>query len=53
VAYQTLLGREPDKAGMEYWVMNLTWGDTRDDVLYGFMGSQEFMKLCEEYGIQV
>ena len=51
VAYQTILGREPDKSGLEYWVNNLTWGDTRDDVLYGFLGSNEFKKLCEEYGI--
>ena len=51
VAYQTILGREPDKSGLEHWVNNLIWGDTRDDVLYGFLGSQEFKKLCGEYGI--
>ena len=51
VAYQTILGREPDKSGLEHWVNNLTWGDTRDDVLYGFLRSQEFKKLCGEYGI--
>jgi hypothetical protein len=51
VAYQTILGREPDKSGLEHWVNNLTWGDTRDDVLYGFLGSQEFKILCREYGI--
>ena len=51
VAYLTILGREPDKSGLEHWVNNLTWGDTRDDVLYGFLRSQEFKKLCGEYGI--
>ena len=51
VAYLTILGRQPDELGLENWVDSLTWGDTRDDVLYGFLGSQEFKKLCGEYGI--
>jgi hypothetical protein len=51
VADRTILGREPDKAGLENWLNNMTWGDTRDDVLHGFLGSQEFKKLCEGYGI--
>jgi hypothetical protein len=51
VAYQTVLNREPDKSGLEYWMNNLSWGDTRDEVLYGIMGSEEFWRLCREYGI--
>ena len=51
VAYQTVLNREPDKSGLEYWMNNLSWGDTRDEVLYGIMGSKEFWRLCREYGI--
>ena len=43
--------REPDEFGSENCVNNLSLGHTHDDVLYGFWGSQEFKKLCGEYGI--
>jgi hypothetical protein len=53
IAYMTILNREPDEAGLEYWVNNLACGYTRDDVLYGFLHSSEFKLLCREYGIMV
>ena len=53
IAYMTILDREPDEAGLEYWVNNLACGYTRDDVLYGFLHSSEFKLLCREYGIMV
>ena len=53
IAYMTILDREPDEAGLEYWVNNLACGYTCDDVLYGFLHSSEFKLLCREYGIMV
>lgn len=49
--YNMLLGREPDKAGKDYWVNNLSSGYTRYDIFIGFANSEEFYNLCKSYGI--
>lgn len=45
--YITILGREPDANGLQYWVDALDSGDmTRDQVYRGFLGSQEWHSMC-------
>ena len=51
--YKTILGRNPDKAGLDAWVSKLTTGMTRRYVVAGFTNSDEFAKLCKSYGIKV
>jgi len=50
--YNAFLGREPDSAGMQYWVNQVRSGThTAGTVVNGFAGSEEFKKLCNSYGI--
>lgn len=49
--YNMLLGREPDSAGLEYWVTRLGNGENREEVFAGFANSVEFYDLCSSYGI--
>ncbi len=43
--YHGVLGREPDSSGLSYWIGALDGGKSRDQVLWGFLGSQEYKKL--------
>jgi hypothetical protein len=52
VAYKTILDREPDEPGKEYWLEKLREGYTRNQVLEGFLKSTEFDELCKTYGIE-
>ena len=49
--YRCFLGREPDKAGKADWMNQLVEGAARGQIFNGFVGSQEFTKICESYGI--
>ena len=49
--YRTLLGREPDAAGLAGWTGMLASGADRRQVFSGFVSSGEFRTLCAEYGI--
>jgi hypothetical protein len=49
--YRALLNRVPDSGGFDFWLANLQSGMSRDRVLESFIGSAEFAKLCESYGI--
>lgn len=40
--YVFLLGREPDKAGLNAWVKELAAGRTRVQVFQGFIQSEEY-----------
>ena len=53
IAYNTLLGRSADTAGLDNWVSHLANGMSRTDMLDGFIYSQEFSALANEYGINV
>ena len=53
IMYKTLLGRASDAAGKADWVNRLNQGQSRDDILRGFVYSPEFSKMCAEYGIVV
>lgn len=49
--YRAFFGREADEAGLNAWVEELNYGESYDDVFYGFSGSLEFDVLCNSYGI--
>ena len=51
--YRVMLNREPDKSGKKTWMNALENGASYDYILHGFTGSQEFIKVCGEYGIDV
>lgn len=49
--YRCFLGREPDPEGKKAWLKNLSEGETRGSIFNGFVGSQEFSEICNNYGI--
>ena len=51
VAYRTILGREPDAAGLKDWTNALEKGRNREAIIQGFLNSKEFGNLCQEYDI--
>ena len=51
IAYRAIFGREPDPNGLRSWIDALAKGKTREDVLRGFLKSEEFDNLCKEYRI--
>ncbi|MBR2822376.1 MAG: DUF4214 domain-containing protein [Clostridia bacterium] len=52
ILYQTMLNRASDSAGKANWVNALNNGQPYAAVINGFCGSQEFITLCNEYGIR-
>jgi photosystem II stability/assembly factor-like uncharacterized protein len=51
ILYKAFFNREPDQAGWDVWLAELNGGKDRGYVLNGFLGSQEFIKLCQDFGI--
>ena len=51
ILYKACLSRDPDQAGWDVWTAKLNSGKDRGYVLNGFLNSQEFINLCEDYGI--
>jgi subtilisin family serine protease len=51
VLYSAFFNREPDQDGRSHWLGRLYGGTSREDVLNGFIYSQEFVDLCEQYSI--
>ena len=49
--YHTMMGREPDAAGLQDWVERLENGRKREDVYYGFADSVEFSGIVASYGL--
>lgn len=49
--YAMFFGREADTAGYNYWLDRLNKGEKREVIFEGFANSQEFNKLCLEYGV--
>lgn len=49
--YNTFLGRTPDEGGINNWLNILSSNNSREHVFNGFANSQEFMGICESYGI--
>ncbi len=50
--YTTFMGRDPDDAGLKYWVGRLKEGTSRREVMAGFAVSPEFTEICKKYGIE-
>ena len=52
IMYRTMLNREADGGGKASWVSVLDMGYPMQNIIDGFCGSEEFTKLCREYGIE-
>ncbi|MBB5264157.1 hypothetical protein HNP82_001262 [Catenibacillus scindens] len=52
ILYRTFLGREADTNGLNSWLAVLDSGLSRMHVFKGFAESDEFTKICQQYGIQ-
>ncbi len=48
-AFKTILDRDPDKEGFNYWVNKLTNGESRESVVDKFLSSEEFFVLANSY----
>ncbi|NOQ64830.1 MAG: DUF4214 domain-containing protein [Methyloprofundus sp.] len=53
IAYETILGRVSDESGKIFWAGQLSSGMSREELVGGFLNSEEFEVLAAEYGIQV
>ncbi|SFP88233.1 protein of unknown function [Butyrivibrio proteoclasticus] len=51
VLYHTFFDRDPDEGGYQSWLAQLNNGTSRRFVLAGFVNSEEFTNLCNNYGI--
>ncbi|HAF26839.1 MAG TPA: hypothetical protein DCG85_05940, partial [Lachnospiraceae bacterium] len=52
ILYKTFLGREPEEAGLNYWVSLIQNGSmTRDEVVKGFADSPEFRAILSRFGL--
>ena len=51
VLYKTFFDRQPDQAGLNAWVAALQRGDSKQDVIMGFINSTEWANVCLRYGI--
>ena len=49
--YRLYLGREPEKAGLDYWLNILNRGGTRQSVANGFADSVEFQGIVRSFGL--
>ena len=50
-AYTVYLNREPDSAGIAYWVAFLENGNDYGCIIHGFGESAEFTSICNSYGV--
>ena len=51
ILYKAFFNRDPDQAGWNVWLGELNADKDRGEVLDGFLYSQEFINLCEDYEI--
>lgn len=51
ILYRVFFNREPDSGGYSNWMATLAGGESREDVLKGFIYADEFYNLCDKYGI--
>ena len=51
-AYLAIFDRDPDKEGKTEWKNYLKKTSNRSQLINGFLGSEEFGNLCEQYGIK-
>lgn len=51
ILYRTMMDRNSDPSGREYWLKSIDCGFSDMFILNGFVGSREFGEICDEYGI--
>jgi len=51
--YKAIFSRDADASGLTYWEGLMAKGTTREAVLNGFLGGNEFKTLCSNAGISV
>jgi uncharacterized protein DUF4214/sulfatase-like protein len=51
ILYRAIFGRDPDPGGYNAWLNFLDSGNSRRDILNGFIYSKEFRNLCSDYGM--
>ena len=51
ILYQVMLGRASDAAGKQAWLDWMDMGLTKDAIINGFNESQEFIGICNFFGI--
>ncbi len=51
ILYQVMLGRASDAAGKKAWLEWMDMGLTKDAIINGFNESQEFIGICNFFGI--
>ncbi|NPA82536.1 MAG: DUF4214 domain-containing protein [Epsilonproteobacteria bacterium] len=51
LAYRTLLDREADQGGLDFWVSLLDRGFDKRELIREFISSDEFLNLLNEYGL--
>ncbi len=49
--YRAFMDREPDQAGLDYWMDIMKTGAPREAIFGGFINSKEFTNICKSYGI--
>ena len=49
--YRSMMDREADEEGKNYWMDKLANGTSREEVFMGFAKSVEFNNLCKRYGV--
>lgn len=49
--YRSMMDREADEDGKNYWMDKLANGTSREEVFMGFAKSVEFNNLCKRYGV--
>ncbi len=50
--YNVFFDRNADDEGMHYWSQLLDSGKSRNDILEGFANSNEWIEICNQYGIK-
>ena len=51
ILYSTFFDRAADEGGKQNWLNDLANGKSREYVLNGFLGSQEFLNLAASFGV--
>ena len=52
ILYKAFFDRDPDEAGKNGWMKAIEAGKSREQILDGFLFSEEFKKLSSQYGIK-
>ena len=50
-AYRVMMDREAEESGLNYWLVSLNGGCSKDYVLSGFVSSNEFNNICKTYNV--